>query len=87
MTLIHDFSIKFDVLCETHIQWLADLTKESESPGPGLVNVWNANPMGVKVEGFKQMQETAEIHFLLLAKYATAIFKNGAYILPAHSLN
>lgn len=85
MTLIRDFVSHFDPSEENHVRWLATLTAESESPGPALARVWDSNPWGIRIEGFKQMQETAEIHFVLMGKYAAAVFKNEAYIPRLHS--
>jgi len=82
MTLIRDFVSKFDASNKIHVQWLALLTKESASPGPGLVKAWSENPLGINVDGFAQMQETAEIHFVMMAKYASAVFSSEAYIPP-----
>ena len=68
MTLTREFASQFDPSNEDHVRWLATLTAESEMPGPSLVRAWNNNPWGIRIEGFKEMQKTAEVHFVLLGK-------------------
>jgi len=80
--MMSKFTSKFDPSVREHVEWLKKCTSHSEEPTTELVRTWSQNPWGIGVSKPEQFLQTAEIYFVLMAKYAKAVFKNSAYIPP-----
>jgi len=80
MNLMSKFTTQFDPSMKEHVDWLQLCTTHSEEPTPELARTWSNNPWNIGLSKPEQFFETAEIYFVLMAKYAKAVFKNSAYI-------
>ena len=82
MNLMSKFTSRFDPSVKEHVEWLKLCTDHSEEATPELARTWAENPWGIGVSTPEEFLQTAEIYFVLMAKYAKAVFKNAAYTLP-----
>ena len=82
MNLMTKFTSRFDPSVKEHVEWLKLCTDHSEQPSPEIARTWTENPWGIGVSSPEEFLQTAEIYFVLMAKYSKAVFKNEAYILP-----